>query len=73
MTTETAPATDLLSRGTLTIKRAIDEFGLSRSRIYVLMQCGSLPYSQIGSRRLIPRVALERLIAANLIGASRQG
>jgi excisionase family DNA binding protein len=42
---------------------AADAIGVSRSRIYELMAAGLLPYRQVGSVRLIPRAALEALVA----------
>jgi len=63
---------DLLVKGTVTVKQAVADYGIGRTRLYALMMDGTLPYSQIGSRRLIPRQALEDLIARNLVGASRE-
>jgi excisionase family DNA binding protein len=63
---------DLMAKGTVTVKKATEEYGLGRSRLYELMMDGSLPYSQVGSRRLIPRVALDNLIAANLVGVEEE-
>jgi excisionase family DNA binding protein len=39
--------------------------GLSRSRVYELMAQGVIPYRQIGSVRLIPRTALDNLLASS--------
>jgi hypothetical protein len=67
---------DLLAEGTVTVGGATREFGIGRTRLYDLMGSGELPYSQFGGRRLLPRVALRRLIAAGLVGADetiRQG
>jgi excisionase family DNA binding protein len=66
----TESVADLLAKGTLTVQKAVVEYGIGRTRLYSLMMDGTLPYSQIGSRRLIPRQALENLIAKNLIGTS---
>jgi hypothetical protein len=72
--TATSEECDLLVRGTVTVPGAVREFGISRSRLYELMTSGQLVYSQpLGSRRrLIPRLCLERIIRAGLIGATRQ-
>jgi excisionase family DNA binding protein len=67
-TTMTKTVADLMAKGTVTIAQAVKDYGIGRSRIYELMMDGELPYSQIGARRLIPRVAIEKLIAENLIG-----
>lgn len=61
---------ELLAEGSVTVEGATREFGLGRTRLYEFMGRGELPYSQIGAKRLIPRVALRRLIAANLVSAS---
>ncbi len=59
---------DLLAEGTVTVPGATREFGFGRSRLYEWMGNRTLPYSQVGSRRLIPRVALRRIVAAGLVG-----
>jgi hypothetical protein len=64
-----AVADDLLADGTVTVAGATREFGVGRTRLYDLMQAGTLPYSRAIGRRLIPRAALKRLIAAGMVGA----
>ena len=61
---------ELLSEGTVTVAGATREFGLGRTRLYQWMGNGQLPYSQVGAKRLIPRVAIRRLIAAGLVGVN---
>ena len=39
-----------------------------RVGLYAWMQDGTLPYSQVGDRRYLPRRALRKLIADGLIG-----
>jgi excisionase family DNA binding protein len=58
---------DLMADGSVTVAGATREFGLGRTRLYEWMSRGELPYSQVGAKRLIPRVALRRLIAAGFI------
>ena len=53
----------LLEDGALTLKKAEDEFGISRSALYLQMNEGNLPYFQFGRRRLIPRKGLRQLVA----------
>jgi excisionase family DNA binding protein len=65
-------AEELLADGAVTVAGATREFGIGRTRLYELMGDGTLPYSQVGTRRLIPRVALRRLLAANLHGVEQQ-
>ena len=67
----TTTADELLAEGALTVSAAVAHFGIGRTRLYELMTAGDLPYSQVGGRRLIPRVALRRLIAANMVGVGR--
>jgi excisionase family DNA binding protein len=61
---------DLLKDGSLTIAQACREFGLSKSKIYMWMGEGRLPYTMATGRRLIPRKSLVELLAAGLVGAS---
>lgn len=61
---------ELLADGSVTVEGATREFGLGRTRLYEFMGRGELPYSQIGAKRLIPRVALRRLLAASLVEGS---
>lgn len=63
---------ELMAEGSVTVEGATREFGLGRTRLYEFMGRGELPYSQVGAKRLIPRVALRRLIAASLIGVNEK-
>jgi excisionase family DNA binding protein len=47
----------------LRINEAASLYGISRSTIYKIMAAGTLRSVKIGGRRLIPRDALEALIA----------
>lgn len=67
MTTATV-IDELLAEGAVTVSQATTEFGLGRSRLYEWMQSGQIPYSQVGAKRLIPRRALKRLLAAGMVG-----
>lgn len=62
-------AEELLAKGCVSVAGAEAEYALKKSRLYAWMEQGVLPYSQLGAKRLIPRVAIERLLAANLVGA----
>ena len=42
------------------LKDAVAYSGLSRSRLYILIQTGELPSLQVGGRRMIRRDALDR-------------
>lgn len=61
-------ADELLAAGSTTVAGAVAEFGISRSVLYELMQRGELIYTQLGARRLIPRIAMRRLLAAGIVG-----
>jgi excisionase family DNA binding protein len=47
------------------IDEAAAAYSISRSSLYVLIADGKLPDVKVGGRRLIPRDALEALIASN--------
>jgi hypothetical protein len=66
-------ATELLAQGTVTIAGLKTEYGISRSRAYELMSGGKLPYTLCGRRRLIPRLAVARMLAETLVGAGLSG
>jgi hypothetical protein len=56
-------ALDLLADGALGIEAAVDFTGLSRAELYRRMGRGSLPYVLQGRRRLLPRRALQEMLA----------
>ena len=60
---------DLFSRGAVTVAVATVLFGISRAQLYRLMDRGTLPWSRNGRNRLLPRLALEQLLTANLTTA----
>ncbi len=47
----------------LRVNDAVTSYGLSRSTLYKLMAAGVLRSVRVGGRRLIPRDAMEKLIA----------
>jgi hypothetical protein len=59
---------ELMRDGSVGVAAAVREFGVSRSMLYVWMQQGLLAYCQVGRKRVIPRRALTRVLAANMIG-----
>ena len=52
----------------MSVATAVQEFGVSRSVLYELMQSGRLPYSQVGRKRVIARRALAELLAKSVVG-----
>lgn len=52
----------------LTIREAARRLGLSRSKLYNLMDSGALPYSKFGKSRRIPAAAVQMLIERSIVG-----
>jgi len=50
-------------RLTLTVKETAQLLGLSRNSTYQGILTGEIPHLKVGKRILIPRVALEKLLA----------
>ena len=48
---------------TMTVDEAAHALGLSRNSCYQAVETGAIPSIRIGKRILIPRFALERLLA----------
>ena len=63
---------EMFADGATTVADAVKEFAIGRTRLYELMSDGKLPFAQLGGRRLIPRRALRRLLAAHLRGTTAQ-
>ena len=51
-----------MDKKTLTVPEAGKVLGIGRSAAYEAARTGQLPVIKIGRRRLVPRVALERLL-----------
>jgi hypothetical protein len=63
-------ARELLAEGAIGIEEAVEFTGLSRAELYRRMTAGQLPYVIQGRRRLLPRRALQDMLAAGLRGGS---
>ena len=61
---------ELLGEGARSISDSVAWSGIGRTKLYVAMAEGRLPFVQQGNRRLIPRTALRQLLAENLIEAT---
>lgn len=48
---------------TLTVKETAQMLGLSRNSVYQGIATGEIPHIKVGKRILIPRLALERILA----------
>lgn len=57
-------------RLTLTVPEAAATLGISRALAYELIARGELPNLRLGRRIVVPRLALERLIADGDAGAT---
>ncbi len=63
----------LASSELLTIKEAARRLGLSRAKLYQLMESGELVYVKFGKARRIPLAGLAELVARNLRGGWHEG
>ena len=52
-------------RQTLTVEEAAKLLGVSRGSAYEAVRSGELPVVRLGRRLLVPRQALDRLLAGN--------
>ena len=60
---------DLVSEGLMTVRKAAEFLGLSRSTVYALMESGELPFAKIGKARRIPRRAVAEFAASRMVGS----
>jgi len=66
-TVASSTAQTVTARGSMSVVTACEFVGLGRTNLYKLMNSGKLEYSLVGGKRLIPRVALERLLTDSLV------
>jgi excisionase family DNA binding protein len=62
-----AELADMVRDGFLTVPDAARFLGISRSKVYLLMDDGELIYAKFGSSRRVPRQALIDYATRNLI------
>jgi excisionase family DNA binding protein len=60
------------SAETLTVVQAAERLGIGRSAAYEAIRRGGIPVLRIGHRWLIPKVALDRLLAEGRVTPSKQ-
>jgi excisionase family DNA binding protein len=60
---KTTDTTAKLTRATYTIAEAAELLGIGRNCAYESAKSGSLPVIRLGKRLLVPRAALDRLLA----------
>lgn len=53
-----------MDRMTLTVEEAAEILGVSRNSAYALARIGELPTIRLGRRLVVPKAALERLLAS---------
>lgn len=61
-------AARLVGEGLMTVEQACEWIGLSRAKLYQLMEQGRLPYVKVGKARRIPKQALVEFAAEHLRG-----
>lgn len=59
-----APGSDGTGRLTLTVEEAAKQLGIGRTSAYAACRAGQIPILRVGRRLLIPRTALEALLAS---------
>ena len=59
---------DIFAEGSVTVEGLKTEYGIGRTTAYELMNTGVLPWSRVYGRRLIPRSAVNQLLASGLVG-----
>ena len=60
---------DNADRQTLTVEEAAALLGIGRNSAYQAVAAGQIPVIRIGRRLLVPRAALERLLAVTSVTA----
>ena len=60
--------TELVADGAMPVNEATKFSGMSRSFLYAEMEAGRLAYLKLGRARRIPRRALLKLMAGNVVG-----
>jgi excisionase family DNA binding protein len=58
----------LVADGLWTVPQASKFLGLSRSKVYAMMEAGQLAFVKLGSSRRIPRKAVIELVRSSLVG-----
>jgi excisionase family DNA binding protein len=60
-------------RATMTVEEAGAYLGIGRSAAYAAARSGSIPVIRVGRRMLVPRAALERMLAEPSSGIGPKG
>jgi excisionase family DNA binding protein len=62
-----------MDRQTFTVEEAAQLLGIGRNSAYEAVRRGELPVIRIGRRYVVPRLALERMLANAMQGHADQG
>jgi excisionase family DNA binding protein len=65
--------TKMIKRRTMTVEEAAQALGISRNGAYAAVRRGEIPAIKIGDRRLVPIVAIERLLEGKESGPMLAG
>ena len=57
----------IMSEGCISVADAVRYAGISRTALYAAMGDGEIPYVKVGSRRLVPKQALEAFLMRRLV------
>jgi excisionase family DNA binding protein len=60
---------ELIGDGFVTVPKAAEFLGVSRAKVYQVMDAGELPYAKFGRSRRIPRRALHEYAQSCLVRA----
>jgi len=61
-----------MERQTVTVEQAAQALGVGRNLAYELVRTGKLPSLRLGRRIVVPRAALDRLLAGDAPAAASQ-
>jgi excisionase family DNA binding protein len=59
----------LAEGGMMSVAQAAEHTGLSQSELYARMAAGRLPFARSGKRRLLPRLAVVKMLADEMVDA----
>jgi excisionase family DNA binding protein len=61
----------LLSDGAVTVRTAVEVYGIGRTDLFKRIKAGELPAIKLGKKTLIPRAALIALLGKHMIPVGR--
>ena len=64
-----APLEDVIGEGFMDVREAAAFLGLSRAKLYQLMDTQQIPYARFGRARRLPRKGLAAFARSCLVGA----